>query len=264
MNSLTTVQGFSRKIVSNDMFRSLFLILLPALLRWILQDFLDQCPMPINAEQNSGIDPKYLWMPIIANNSDQCRSMPDRGISKTWVKLSIHYKWQQHCIAKGFNFHYKVWSGAATSGFLGAFVTNANECRWITINARSIILDPALIGIDWHWLALIGTDPFWLGLIYIDRHWALIEGVLISRIYYEWEFLCVFKVNSIPLFIPQGIRRGLPDILISTYMILPWIIFYTVTLHSALRYHWLIYNMDIKILQNIMTMLNSITVYLGI
>ncbi len=34
----------------------------------ILQDSLDHCPLPINANQNQGIDPKCLSMPI---NSDQ-------------------------------------------------------------------------------------------------------------------------------------------------------------------------------------------------
>ncbi len=41
-----------------------------------LQDYLDQCPMPINADQNDG---KCFSKPIIA---DQLLSMPDQGISK--------------------------------------------------------------------------------------------------------------------------------------------------------------------------------------
>ena len=52
------------------------------------QDFPDQCPMPINVDQNHGIDPKCLSMLIIADqcrsipiNSSQCRSMPDQGIN---------------------------------------------------------------------------------------------------------------------------------------------------------------------------------------
>ncbi len=51
----------------------------------ILQDSLDQCTMPINADQNSGIDPyvdQFRSMPTNADqfraiplNADQCRSM---------------------------------------------------------------------------------------------------------------------------------------------------------------------------------------------
>ncbi len=45
-----------------------------------------------NADQNHGIDPKCLSMPLNADqfqsiplNADQCPSMPDQGISKTLV-----------------------------------------------------------------------------------------------------------------------------------------------------------------------------------
>ena len=38
----------------------------------IMQESLDQCPMPINADQNDGIDPK-LSIPL---KVDQCWSMP--------------------------------------------------------------------------------------------------------------------------------------------------------------------------------------------
>ncbi len=35
-----------------------------------VQDSLDHCPMPINADQNHGIDPKCLSIPIIADQSE--------------------------------------------------------------------------------------------------------------------------------------------------------------------------------------------------
>ena len=41
----------------------------------------------------------------------------------------------------------------------------------MSINARSIILDPTLRGIDRHWDQCCN----------FDRHWALIQGVLINR-----------------------------------------------------------------------------------
>ena len=41
----------------------------------------------------------------------------------------------------------------------------------------------------------------------------------ISRINHEWEFFSPFQVNSISFFVPQGIRRGLPDILISAHLL---------------------------------------------
>ncbi len=52
------------------------------------QDSPDQCPMPINADQNHGIDPKCLSMPIIA---DQCWSFP-----LNWDELiGIHRHWNE-------------------------------------------------------------------------------------------------------------------------------------------------------------------------
>ena len=53
------------------------------------QDSLDQYPLPINADQNPGIDPKNLSMQII------CRSIPVNydqliGIDRNWsVPISI-------------------------------------------------------------------------------------------------------------------------------------------------------------------------------
>ncbi len=64
-----------------------------------------QClSMPINADQNHGIDQKCLSMPIIADqcqsiqiNSSHCRSMPDQCISKTLVNwsalIAIDWNW---------------------------------------------------------------------------------------------------------------------------------------------------------------------------
>ncbi len=37
-----------------------------------LQDSLNQCPMPMNGDQNTGIDPKCRSIPL---NSNQCQSM---------------------------------------------------------------------------------------------------------------------------------------------------------------------------------------------
>ena len=51
-----------------------------------LQDSLNQCPMPINTNQNSGIDLKFLSLPINADqffsiplNVDQCQSIPNQA-----------------------------------------------------------------------------------------------------------------------------------------------------------------------------------------
>ncbi len=55
------------------------------------QDSLDQCPMPINVDQNSSIDPnvdQFRSMPI---NSDQCRLI---GIERNWSELiGIDRQW---------------------------------------------------------------------------------------------------------------------------------------------------------------------------
>ncbi len=88
--------------------------------RW--QDSPDQCPMPINADQNHGIDPKCLSMPIIA---DQCRSIPlnSSQIERNWEELiGIDRHWSE-------------------------FIN-------IGINAR------IFIGIDRHWSAL-GIESHW-------------------------------------------------------------------------------------------------------
>ncbi len=56
----------------------------------IHQDSPDQCPMPINADQNHGIDPKCLSMPI---NADQYRL---RGIDRNWSALiGIDRHWSE-------------------------------------------------------------------------------------------------------------------------------------------------------------------------
>ena len=136
------------------------------------QDSPDQCQMPINADQNYGIDPKCLSMPIIA---DQFLSMPDQGISKTLVNTvstlqvaaALHRNWYQ----------------------CRSMPSNADQYRSMPINARSIVLDLALIGIDQHWSTLIRIDRNRSALIGIDQNWsalgsmpglwsALIEGVL--------------------------------------------------------------------------------------
>ncbi len=49
----------------------------------IFQDYLNQCPMPRNADQNYGIDPKCFSIPIIAS---QCRSIP---ITEWWTHRQI-------------------------------------------------------------------------------------------------------------------------------------------------------------------------------
>ncbi len=52
------------------------------------QDSLDQCPMSINADQNHGIDPKRLSMPVIA---DQCRLIPINSIIRALVGIDRHW-----------------------------------------------------------------------------------------------------------------------------------------------------------------------------
>ncbi len=80
-----------------------------------------------NADQNYGIDLK------MSLDVDQCQSTLGQGISKTLVKTVNTLQWQQHCLAKTFNFHCKAWTGAATSLFPGA---SHDQCRSLLINAN--------------------------------------------------------------------------------------------------------------------------------
>ncbi len=51
------------------------------------QDSLDQWPMPINANQNSGIDPNTDQCRSVPINSDQCWSMPVQA-DRHWSELT--------------------------------------------------------------------------------------------------------------------------------------------------------------------------------
>ncbi len=57
-------------------------------LLYICQDSLNQCPMPINANQNHGIDPKCLSMPIIANQSELIDIEINASI---WIGIDWHW-----------------------------------------------------------------------------------------------------------------------------------------------------------------------------
>ncbi len=63
---------------------------------------------------------------------------------------------------------------------------NSDQCRSISINARSSRIDPALISIDQHSSALIGIDRQWSALIRIDRHWYQLILISIDR---QWSAL---------------------------------------------------------------------------
>ena len=65
--------------------------------------------------------------------------MPDQLISKTLVKTFNTLQVAAVLYSQIFNFHYKAWSGVATSGFL---VASYDQCQSI-----QILLDLALIGI---------------------------------------------------------------------------------------------------------------------
>ncbi len=111
-----------------------------------------------NANQNHGIDPKCL---SILLNSD----------------LSIHYNGRQHCIAKTFNFHYKSWSGAATSGFLW---TSHDQCRSMLINTDQWRFNSAWAGIERNWSELIDIGINARILIGIG-HWSRESCILDHR-----------------------------------------------------------------------------------
>ncbi len=118
---------------------------------YLLQDTPDQHPMPINADQNQGIGSKFLSMPI------------NTGIDQHWLSLISIYSWiKQNC--------YQCWS----------MPINADQCRSMQINAGSILLDLALVGIDRHWEELIGIDRHWsaLGSSHnFDRHWSALISI---------------------------------------------------------------------------------------
>ncbi len=106
--------------------------------------------MPINGDQNSGIDPKFLSIAIIA---DQCRSIPLNFSQFRSMPINA-----DQCQIK------QNWSGI--------------DRHW-----------SALIDIDRHWSALIGIDRHWSALICIyinfswsamiaiDRHWSPLRDI---------------------------------------------------------------------------------------
>ena len=130
--------------------------------RWFLQD-LDQCPMLINADQNSGIDTnadQFRSMPI---NSDQFLLMPINANQCQIKQFLLMFYW---CVDTGVDQH---WS--------------------------------ALIGIDRNWEVISDQwhdfDRHWSTLIGINQHWALIEGVLFLIIWRQvLPVALIFTFNS--------------------------------------------------------------------
>ncbi len=110
--------------------------------------------------------------------------------------MLVHYKWQQHCIAKTFlNFHSKAWSGAATSGFLGAshhqFRSMPINFIWYQCQSMPIIADQCWsipINVDqcwsmpdqWLWSALIDIERNGEELIGIDGYWSKLIDIWIN------------------------------------------------------------------------------------
>ncbi len=88
-----------------------------------MQDSLDQCPLPINSDQNHGIDLKCLSMPII---SDQFLSMRLR------LYVLSHAVFHAYSACSGIDWNWSEWID-------------------IWINARN------LIGFDRHWPLIEGV-----------------------------------------------------------------------------------------------------------
>ena len=109
-----------------------------------IHDSLDQCPMPINADQNPGIDP----------NADQFRSMPDQFLS-----MSINV---DQCQIK------LIW--------LTVF-TNVLLVPWSGIDRHW----EELIGIDRQWSTLRGISDQCHDF---DRHWEALGIDRTSPVYF--------------------------------------------------------------------------------
>ena len=88
--------------------------------------------------------PLVDFLDLLMTNADQCRSMP--------ININWYLCWSMRIIA--------------------------DQYQSMPNSAGSILLDPALIGIDLHWSEFGSMPKFWSALIDVNRHWELIEGVL--------------------------------------------------------------------------------------
>ncbi len=109
----------------------------------MIQDSLDQCPIVINADQNPGIDPKCLSMPIIA---DQFQSIP---ITPDQCK------------------NISAWSGIDWN-LLELICIDQNWLELISIGINAGIF----IGIDRNWALIEGV------LMIMIRHWDMTSSLV--------------------------------------------------------------------------------------